>query len=185
MHKKIIIPILIIVAASALYFGSILPLAKSRRFVAALNSMSSVKTLDEFKNHFDDVFNFYSPVGAEEISKFLGNNIISMISAKEQSENVSRYLVEYVGQHLFKDNVRHLLMFGQMHFILWQRFHQETDFVKAEEYYQRAFLIGPKLPPVLYGLFDLYAAKGDQAKAEEIGNIILKYWPEDESVKRK
>lgn len=42
--------------------------------------------------------------------------------------------------------------------------------------------IGPKLPPVLYGLLSLYATKGDIANEKEVAETILKYWPQDTRV---
>ncbi len=182
--KQFIAIFLIILAASSIYFGALLPFAKAQRYIGALNAMSSIESLEDFKRNFDNVFDFYSPIGDEEAAKFLGSTIVNIISQKEQPENISRYLVEYIEPHLFKDNVRHLIMGGQMYFILWQKSRNESDFIKAEEYYRKALSIGPKLPPVLYGLLDLYQAKGDQEKIREIGEIILQYWPDDEKVKK-
>jgi len=36
--------------------------------------------------------------------------------------------------------------------------------------------LGPKLPPALYGLHDLYTSKGDKVKAGEMEGIIKSYW---------
>ncbi|MBI5305967.1 tetratricopeptide repeat protein [Candidatus Wolfebacteria bacterium] len=181
--KKIIIFIGVILAVLSIYFGSLLPFAKSKTYINALNKMPSVKSLEDFKNNFDVVFDFYSPVGDEETEKFLSSSILGIVSQKEQPENVSRYLVEYIEPKLQKNNVRHLIMIGQMYMVLWQKSGKEEDFVKAEEYYYQALSIGPKLPPVLYGLFDLYQAKGDTAKIREISERILQLWPEDEKIK--
>jgi len=43
--------------------------------------------------------------------------------------------------------------------------------------------LGPKLPPALYSLFDLYEAHGDMEKRQEISSLILQYWPNDEQVR--
>lgn len=181
--KQSIAIIIIILAILSVYFGALLPFAKSQYYISALGAMSSIKTLEGFKENFDKAFDFYSPVGGEETAKFLGSSIIGIISQKEQSENISRYLVEYIEPHLLKNNVRHLIMAGQMYFILWQKSQNESDFINAENYYRQALLIGPKLPPVLYGLFDLYQLRGDSGKIREIAERILQYWPEDEKVK--
>jgi len=61
-------------------------------------------------------------------------------------------------------------------------YHRLNDFKKAEDYFNRAYQIGSKLPPVLYSLIDLYARKGDVQKVKEIGQIILKYWPDDKNI---
>lgn len=181
--KKIIVFIGVALAFLSIIFGSFLPFAESRRYIAALNEVPSIKSLEDFKKKFDVVFDFYSPVGGEETAKFLGSSIVGIISQKEQPETVSRYLVEYIEPKLQKNNVRHLIMAGQMYEILWQKSKKESDFKKAEEYYQQALAIGPKLPPVLYGLLDLERAKGNKEKIKEISETILKYWPEDEKIK--
>ena len=76
------------------------------------------------------------------------------------------------------------MVMGQMHGVIWEKYgRKEEDFQKAEEYWQKAFAIGPKLPPVLYGMLNLYQAKSDQEKIKEISEIIIQYWPEDEKIK--
>lgn len=183
LTKQSIIISLIILAVLSIIFGSYLPLVKSQRFIAGLRSIPSIKTIDQFKINFDRAFKFYSPVGDEEITKFLAGDILQIISQQNQSEDVSRILVDYIEPYLFQDNVRHLLTAGQMYEILWQKYGQEEDFQKAENYFKKAYQIGPKLPPVLYGMLDLYRLKGNTEKAKEIGEIILKYWPEDGQIK--
>ena len=182
--KIIICVIGILGAVLSIVFGSYLPLVKSRLFIASLNSASSIKTINDFKKNFDKPFNFYSPVGDEETAKFLSSDILKSISQKEQSEEASRILVDYMEPYLFKNNVRHLIILGQMYSVLWQKSGKEEDFKKAEEYYLKAMEIGPKLPPVLYGLLDIERAGGNNEKIKEISKIILQYWPEDERVKQ-
>src|SRR3989338_11583231 len=182
--KQFLIIILIILAILSIYFGSYLPLVKARRYVAALRSNQNVKTLEDFKANFDKSFTFYSPIGDEEIAKFLSNDILSIIASQNQQEKIDRALVAYLEPYAFKNNVRHLMVMGQMYGLLWEKYgRKEEDFQKAEEYWQKAFVIGPKLPPVLYGILNLYQAKGDQEKIKEISEIILQHWPEDEKIK--
>lgn len=181
--KKIAVFIGIALAILSIYFGSLLPLVKSQRYISAVSVMSSIKSLEQFKKIFDRVFDFYSPVGDEETAKFLGSSIVNIVNQKEQPENVSRYLVEYIESKLQENNVRHLIMLGQMYSVLWQKSGNEKDSGKAEKYYQKALAIGPKLPPALYGLFDFYRTRGDQEKIRKIGERILQLWPEDEKVK--
>ena len=85
---------------------------------------------------------------------------------------------------MLKNNVRHLIILGQMYSVLWQKSGKEEDFKKAEEYYLKAMEIGPKLPPVIYGLLDLERASGNNEKIKEISKIIFQYWPEDERVRQ-
>jgi len=182
--KQFLIIILIILAILSIYFGSYLPLVKARRYVAALRSNQNVKTLEDFKANFDKSFTFYSPIGDEEIAKFLSSDILAIIASQNQQEKIDRALVAYLEPYAFKNNVRHLMVMGQMYGLLWEKYgRKEEDFQKAEEYWQKAFVIGPKLPPVLYGILNLYQAKGDQEKIKEVSEIILQHWPEDEKIK--
>lgn len=181
--KIIICVIGILGAVLSIIFGSYLPWVKSRLFITSLGSASSIKTINDFKKNFDKPFKFYSPVGDEETAKFLGSDILRAISQKEQSEEASRILVDYMEPYMLKNNVRHLILLGQMYSVLWQKSGKEEDFKKAEEYYLKALAIGPKLPPVLYGLFDLERAKGNEERVKETGEKILQYWPEDERIK--
>lgn len=171
----------IVLAAAGLYFGALLPLRKAQSFIDAERRMASVRTIDDLKKNFDASFDLYSPVGTEEIAKFLGSNIMSIVS-QGQSEEVSRQLVDYMEPHLFKDDVRHLLLLNQMYQTLWQDYHQEADYQKAVGYLEKAHEIGPNLPPPLYGLFSLYGAHGDKSNFERIGRLILANWPQDEQV---
>lgn len=182
--KYIISIIGIILATLSIIFGSYLPLVKAQRYITAISSVSSIRTLKDFERNFDRAFNFYSPVGNEEIAKFAANTLMGSIDDKNQPETASRFLGEYLESKLEKDNVRHLIILGQIYESLWKKSGKENDFIKSEEYFQKALSIGPKLPPVLYELFNLYQLKGDTEKLKQIGEIILKYWPEDEKVRK-
>lgn len=183
--KQLTIIALLISATLSIVFGSYLPLVKSLRFITALNSIPSIKTLEQFETNFDQAFKFYSPVGDEEITKFLAGDILQIISQENQPEAVSRMLVTYIEPYIFQNDVRHLMVIGQMYQVLWGKYGQrEEDSQKSENYFQKALAIGPKLPPVLYGMLDIYQMKGDVQKVKEIGEIILKYWPDDERIKK-
>lgn len=164
---------------ASIVYGSLLPFARSRRFIAALRSFSNIQSIEQFTAVFDSVFNFYAPVGDEEIAKFLSNDITNVVSQATVPEAPARMLTEYIDSHLFKDDVRHLLTSGQLYYFLWKRFGKETDFQKSEEYFLKAHQIGPKLPPPLYALMSLYRDKGDKQKLTEIGQKILVLWPDD------
>jgi len=180
LFKNIIILFFVFLAIFSIYFGSILPFVKSQRYIKAVKNLSFVRSLDDFKNNFDKVLNFYSPVGDEEVVKFLSVSIFDIISNKNQNEEIARALVSYIEPYLFQNNVRHLLTGGNLYFRLWADYGRKDEYLeKAEDYLLKAYQIGPKLPPVLYGLFDLYYALGETAKARNIAEIILNYWPEE------
>jgi len=183
--RQLLIIILIILSVIGIYFGAYLPWIKARAYISALQTMSDggIQSLGDYFKNYDVPLKTYSPIGDEEVTKFLSNDILNLISNGSQSEEVSRALVEYIEPMLFKNNVRHLLVGGQMHYVLWRRFNNEGDYQKAEQYYLAARAIGPKLPPVLYELIGLYKDMGDTTKMKEVGETILTYWPQDESIR--
>ena len=181
MLKQTIIIILAVLAFISAYFGAYLPFARGRAYVAALRAAQSIRSLNEFEALFDRPLNFYSPVGDEEIAKFLGMDILNTIT-QVRPEELNRVLVEYIEPHMLKNNVRHLIILGQMYSVLWREYGHKEDYMKSEVYQRKALEIGPNLPPVLYGLLDIYQASGDDVKLKEIASEIVKYWPEDEGV---
>lgn len=183
MIKKILISFGVLLAILSIIFGSYLPFVKSHSYVRAINMLNSIKTLPEFENVFGQVLSSYSPVGQEEIVKFFSSDIITSLVSQNNPEILSREIVSFIEPYLFKNDVRHLITRGNLYSLLWQKYRQESDYVKSEEAYRAALTIGPKLPPVLYSLLDLYNAKGDMEKLKEIANTILKYWPDDQKVK--
>lgn len=188
MHKEIsggryaIVVVGIVLASSAIVLGSILPLAKAQLYIDSARNVSQVRSMDQFRENFDAVLKFYSPVGDEEVAKFLGNEIFGAVSNPRQQEEVSRSLVGYIEPYFMKDNVRHLLLVGRMYYALWINFKKESDFAKAEGYFKRAHELGPELPNPLYGLLDLYQKNGDDAKVQELAKEILALWPTDKRI---
>ncbi len=187
--KQFIIITLIIAAIFSIVFGAVLPWMKSSSYITALIGVRSGKTqtLDDFKAEFNRPLDFYSLIGDEEIVKFLGSDVISSAIAQNQQspqiKQLVQLLADYIAPHLLLDDTRHILIGAQLYTTLWQVSGDENSFQKSEFYYKKAYEIGPKLPPVLYGMLDLYKSKGDEVNAEKIRGEILKYWPDDESVK--
>lgn len=181
--KQIALVIGIIVVLLSFVYGAVLPFMKAGSYLVALSNLPRVRSVQEFEQNFDAMFNFYSPVGDEEVTKFLANDIVSLVNQAQQPEGVSRALVTYIEPHLQQDNPRHLLSGAQLHTILWMRYHTKEDFTKAEGYYKQILSFGPKLPPALYGLLDLYQRAGDKDNARKVATTILTYWPTDASVK--
>lgn len=167
----------IILSLLGLYFGSYLPLAKSRLYISTIRSAQSVRSVAEFKALYDRMFALYSPIGEEEIVKFMSYDVMGIVSIKDQPEEIARALVEYIEPHLLTNNVRHLLVAAQMYTTLWQNYGHDSDYEVAVRYYRAAYDIGPKLPPVLFGLLQLYVNRGDMTSANEIGEHILSLWP--------
>ncbi len=174
--------VLIILALCSIYFGAYLPLRKAQLYISALNEVRNVRTMEGFREMFLKAFAFYSPIGDEEMAKFFGNDTINIVLQQKQNEAVAREFVAFTKPFLMKNNVRHLIILSNLHSILWKEYGRKADFVQAENYLRTALVFGPKLPPVLYGLLDLYQYRGDREKIREIATTILTYWPSDTDV---
>lgn len=181
--KKIILWILVVSGVLMIYFSAYLPFTKASKYINAVVRGQRIRSVDEFKELFDSVFGFYSPVGGEEMVKFLSNDILSIISQEQASEEVSRLLVEYIESKFFDNNVRHMITGMRAYEILWRRYNKEEYFQKAESYFKKAYAIGPNLPPVLYPMLNLYYSHGDNEKAKGLAEEILRHWPQDERIK--
>ena len=173
---------LIVLALLSIWFGSVLPWRKARSYIQAIQSLSTVKSVGEFEDAFNKSLLLASPVGQEEIVKFMGSDVIGNLVAQDNPEGISRTLVSFIEPHLFADDVMHLLAGANLYSMLWQKYQREEDFTKAEHYYRAALALGPKLPPVLYGLLNLYTLDNNKEKAAQIAQTILKYWPDDSNI---
>jgi len=188
LFKQFAIVAFIILAILSIVFGSVLPWMKARLYIDALVDAQTgkIRTPDDFKEKFNRSLDFYSLIGDEEIVKFLGSDVINSTIAQNQQNPQIKQLVElladYIAPHLLLNDTRHILIGARLYTILWQISGDESSFGKAEFYYKKAYEIGPKLPPVLYGMFDFYKLKGDKENMKKIGEEILKYWPDDKNV---
>ena len=171
----------IALAGVVMFAGAILPFMKSASFIDAERNVSNVHTVQDFEQNFNNAFDFPSPVGDEELTKFLAGNILNIVQGG-QSEAAARELVAYIEPHLYKDEVRHLLLDGQLHQSLWQLYHSEDDYQAAVKAYAAAHEIGPDLPPPLYSLLSLYTAHLDLVNGKRIAGEILARWPDDAKV---
>lgn len=182
--RQFIIITLIILAILGIYFGSYLPIAKARRYIHFLQTVPNTPlSLDGLKKELDKVLKFYSPTGQEEVARYIGNDILNVVASGNQPEIVDRELSQYIEPYLSKKDIRHLIIAGELHRALWMEYGKEEDYKKSEEIYLSALEIAPKFPLILNNIFNLYGKKGDKEKQKQIGEIILKYWPNEERVK--
>ena len=172
----------IVLAGASIYFGAILPFAKAKHYIAAERNLRQVRSVPEFIANFERAARTPSPVGDEEIAKFLGGKILDVVTSLDLPEKDSRTLVEYADEMLFKDEVRHLMLSGHLYKTMWEKFGSEAYYSLAETRFKAAHEIGPKLPTPLYALYTLYAAAGDEAGAALFQGKIEALWPEVKEV---
>ena len=182
--KQLILLVLIIAVGLGVYFGALLPLGKAQSFINAQTNLSTVQNTDDLKKLYDVPLTMWSPVGQEEAVKFTAGTLSDILMGQNIDEQTARWLVEYIEPHLFKNDLRHLLLLGDMYRVIWERYGgNPQDFIKAEEYYLKANAIGPKIPPILYRLTDMYLKTGNKDEARKHAETILKYW-DDENVRQ-
>jgi hypothetical protein len=180
--EKIFASLIIVVASFFLIWGAVLPWNMAGGYIDALRSAKQDKiSLDRFVNLFSNVLNYPSPVGKEEVVKFLSGDLKGMVA--NQEESVARALVTFIDPHLFNDDVRHLLTRAEINYTLWKRFNKQEDFIKTAEAYQGAGKIGIFLPQPLYGLYSLFAESGQKDLASRAGKEILRLWPTETRIK--
>lgn len=183
--RSIVVVFGIIATVLSLVYGSYLPLRKSQHYINAFVALQSVKplTVENFEKIFDKPLNYNSPIGQEEIVKFLGGTIQNLIGNKNSPEAASAELVHYIEFYSSDRNPFHLLNLAVMYRLLWDNYLNEEYYKASEDYYKKLIAIGPKLPPALYGLFDLYRSYGDERKLQIVSEAILTYWPDEIRVK--
>lgn len=180
--KKIFASLIIVLASFFLIWGAVLPWNMAGSYINALRSTRQDKiSLDEFISLFSGVLNYPSPVGREEVVKFLSGDLKGMIASQE--EPVARALAGFIDSYLFKNDVRHILTRAEIDYTLWKRFKKQEDFVRTAEAYQEAGKIGIFLPQPLYGLYNLFLEGGQKDLASRVGKEILRLWPTETRIK--
>ena len=184
--RNTILFLIAVLVALGVYHGAYCPLIKAKLYMIKSRELggNQYNSLNELKQNYDQVFDYPSPVGQEEAINYFVNDIMTLISQSEQSENASRLLVEYVESNVIKDNLLQELHLGHFYFRLWERFGDQEYFQKAEEYYTKVLKEAPHLPHALEALFKMYKKAGQTEKMKEIGGKILELWPSEEKVKQ-
>jgi hypothetical protein len=182
IKEKILAGLIIVLASFFLIWGAVLPWNMAGNYINALRSAGQDKiSLDGFVSLFSDVLNYPSPVGKEEVIKFLSGDLKGMVA--NQEESVARALANFIEPYLFKNDVRHLLTRAEINYTLWKRFNKQEDFIKTAEAYQEAGKIGTFLPQPLYGLYSLFLEGGQKDLAQRAGKEILRLWPMETRIK--
>lgn len=185
--KKMLIAIGMAAGILAIYLGSYLPFVKAQRYVSLVRSFNSgeAQTLDQALEKIDGVIKFYSPIGQEEDVRYVLNDILNIIIQTQQGEAIDRSLVEHVEPYALQNDVRHTFVMGEIYRALWEKYGRENYYQKTESYYEKSLALAPHLPQLLNSMFGFYKANGNQEKMVEIGQIILKYWPEYDYIREQ
>ncbi|MEK7624342.1 MAG: hypothetical protein AAB404_01255 [Patescibacteria group bacterium] len=186
-----IISSLLIIAA--MRFGAYLPFKKSQLYIKATIDFQTgkIRSLQDFRAAFGSALNFYSPVGQDEsISYYLG--ILANVVNQETNEEAVKILLkesEALAEQILKKGKgfgysQNLYNFAMLYKMASQKLNSEFYYQKSVDFFKEGLKSSPNRYIFLAGLFDLYGMKGDKAGMKEMGEIILKYWPNNEVAKQ-
>ncbi|MEK7546610.1 MAG: hypothetical protein AAB536_00270 [Patescibacteria group bacterium] len=184
--KKVIAVSATIFIVLVAYYGSYLPMQKSKLFIDTMQLSGKVKTIEDFEKGFSVPLDYPSPIGQGELVRSMANTIANSLQNISDPKGVDE-LVNYVERYYKPILERGRGMsFAQDIYILGMM--SEFAFVKtgdpkylqaAEKYFKQEQTLGPKRPQSLYGLMDVYRLKGDIEAFKVVADQALSQWPDD------
>lgn len=191
-NKKIIAVIASVIIVVLIYYGTFLPFRKSQVFISTMRSLSEAKTLDEFKGKVSVPLDHPSPYGQEELVRQVANLVANIVSQSNTTAPIIDDLIAYLNSYYspiiekgrgmsFNQN---LYVMGSLSEVAFIRTNKVDYLAAAGKYFSESYNLGPKRPQALFGLFDIYRARGDKAEVEEIANQILSQWPDEERTRQ-
>ena len=191
--KKFIVISATIIILIAMYMGSYLPLKKSQRYIKAILAFQSgkIRSLQDFNAVFDSVLNFYSPIGRDEVVSYYSGILMNVIN-QQSNEEVVRALMKQ-GEDLTKPILeagkgfsysQNLYNFAMLYKVAALKLKSDVYLQKSINLFNEGLKNRPNRYIFLEGLFSVYQIGGDKVKMKEIGETILKYWPDKETIKQ-
>ena len=193
LPKKVITIISSLLILCLMYFGSYLPLRKSQLYIKAMFDFQSgkVHSVQDFTNLFGSALNFRSPIGRDEAVSYYFGILANVINQQtngqvievllKESEKWMEPILKAQKGFGFSQN---LYNFAMVYKIAAQKLNSDVYFQKSIDLFNEGLKNSPNRLIFLSGLFDIYRIKGDKGKMKEIGETILKYWPDDENIKK-
>ena len=192
LYKKIIAVLVSGLAIFAVYFGSYLPLKKSKTFINTMSSLNSSPSLVEFKETLSLPLDLPSPIGQEELVRQVASLITNVINQPNINEEVVADLMNYINKYYepiinkgsgmsFGQN---LYILGSMNEVAFVKTNQTRYLEAAKKYYLKGLELGPKRPQPLFGMFDVYRIEKNGEQTKTIGEQILSQWPNEERTRQ-
>ncbi len=190
-YKLIIAIMSSLLILTAMYYGSYLPFRKSQLYINAQVGLSKgIRSLQEFNDLFEPALNFYSPVGQDEIVSGYLRVLIGLLE-KQSNKEVVDILIKQAEARMapilekekgfgLSQNIYNL---ASIYAISAIRFNDDVYYEKGVEMFMLGLIHSPNRAMFLYGLFNLYQFKGDEKGLKEVGETILKYWPNSSQIR--
>lgn len=190
--KKIIAVAVSILLVAVAYYGSYLPLKKSRTHIQVARNIAGTLSVGEFQEKLSLALDAPSPIGQEEIVRQAASMSLNILKNSGNPPVIIESLVNFVKKYYEPLVSRgYGLSFGQDLYLLGVM--NEVAFINtgesrylnsAKKYFLLGRTAGPSRPQPLYGLFDIYRAEGNLDGVREIASQILDQWPDDENTRR-
>lgn len=191
--KKTIAALATIIILALMYFGAYLPLRKSQLYVEAMADLQrkEMHSVQNFIDNFSPSLNFYSPIGQDEVvSYFVGGILVNVINQQNNPQVIESLLKE--SEKWFEPIIKsqkgfsvsqNLYNFAELYLLAAQKLKSVAYLQKSIGLFNEGLKNSPNRYIFLEGIFSAYQIGGDKTKIKEIGETILRYWPENESVK--
>lgn len=190
---KHLIAIIVSVAVLAfIYLGSIAPVVKSKRYIDLLNDLEAgrINNVLTLLDKIDNVSAYYSPIGNNEIiSSYIG--VILRLVFQNKNQQIYNALVTDASGRAQIFNTKKgfnisqgLLQMATLYTIGATTYMNEKYYQKAVDANNFGLTYSRGRKPFYDNLLNLYVAFGNKEKAKQIGETILKYWPEDDKIKQ-
>ncbi|MEK7195612.1 MAG: hypothetical protein AAB655_02875 [Patescibacteria group bacterium] len=186
LTRKIIGVLICVFILSIAYYGTYLPLKKSRSFIEAMKSMRYAKSVDDFKSIASVPLDIPSPIGQEELVRNIANAALNLVQRTDDTAIINA-VMDFIEERYrpvidrgrgmsFEQN---LYILGAMNETAFVKTKEKKYFDAAKIYYSMGLELGPKRPQFLYGMFDIYRLEGNVDGAKGIAERILSQWPND------
>jgi tetratricopeptide (TPR) repeat protein len=177
-----------------IFYGSYLPYKKSKTFISSLNTLSrtQIQNFEQFDKIVSSSLKINAPFGQEElIRQFLG--IFPQFIIQNENPQVIDTLIKYIETQAspILDRGRglsfnqDLYLATRLYLTAYEKTQDKKYLDQAKKYAELSYSLGPKRPQALYSLFNIYLLENNIEKAKEIGEKILTYWPEEESIRKE
>jgi len=173
----------------ALVYGSYLPMRKAQKFLTETRSRESFKSIEELRETFLSVLQFYAPIGQEELVRNTANSILTMVQRSEPAaiKDLMTLIEEMYTPILSRGKGmsfgQNLYLMGFMNEIAHIRTKEPQYLQAARKYFLLALERGPRRPQALYGLLDIARFENNPTAYLAVAEQILSQWPTDEKVR--
>lgn len=168
------------------YYGSYLPVHKSGLFITSLRESANVRTVQGVFDAFSPSLSAPSPIGQEELIRNTASNILGVVQQVEDVRVVDE-LVSYIDT-LYRPIIergsgmsfnQNLYLLGAAHEVAYIKTKTPRHLEAAFAYFSRGLELSPNRPQFLYGLLDVYRLQGNEVRARETADQIMRLWPEE------